>query len=542
MTEYEQALFRNKNYRKLNDIYSRKSIKLKSDFHNQELIRYIYCNHSPFPGFKKLYDEFQENEKWSEESTYPILLYNFSLLYFKIRKFELSIKLIYELWENEDKIRGNKNKRVIIMMSVLTLELSMIFYGKISLELTEKCLNILSAYEKQNVACCPEILDCISNIRARINSCRVIGDTSKTPEQKSTELEDIVQGIYQTDKLVGSITGKKIILPVYSALSLTWMVSFDLSKHGFHFCIDKTRYISILSNCSDPNNFAILNNKGIYELYNARYLSASLHFTKALHILEYKHNRSMRKKIIYNLALSHLMKKKSHKAFKYFYSLTDSFSTSPYIWLRLAECVIMYYKQRVNKLRKRLQYCDIIAELYRTENMNVYILPLTDLKLFNMYIKDTKDLNLSFGVRCAKNALNLIHKDMDAYSEIYSQTISVLAYLYLELGDGHSASELKLNEIKNDFLYKIYNAHCKVLSIKRVKLEIVFTKGEKEEEINAYTIAKAFLSYKLKGQEAFQQNLPNDAKSPSITLTNICFHIKCRRKASAIDILKKYIN
>jgi CCR4-NOT transcription complex subunit 10 len=113
------------------------------------------------------------------------------------------------------------------------------------------------------------------------------------------------------------------------------------------FIDDRKKFRDLLEAADDSSHFAIVNNKGLCELLQNRSASALLHFSQALAASHFQSVIYPLHKVVYNTALALLFQGSPKKAFLGFHSIIPLMPKSAFLWLRLAECCVSYYKQRI---------------------------------------------------------------------------------------------------------------------------------------------------------------------------------------------------
>ena len=240
------------------------------------------------------------------------------------------------------------------------------------------------------------------------------------------------------------------------------------------------RFLKIIGNTEDPDNPSLLCNRALFELFQNRSSSSLLLFQRALtkslstsfqypnkHIenskqtnppseisnsktrnakpqkdkkgninsgnVSQKENDKAEKsdivnpeflishpqqQILFGMGLAYLQQQHPRKAFPYLTACIPLMSQSPFLWLRLAECCCLYYKQRVSKLRARFQLSPIIMRKIATPSRKFIVLPLSDAKLFARYASPrVPNLNLEFGNRCASNAITICNEILAKFAQ-----------------------------------------------------------------------------------------------------------------------------
>ena len=375
--------------------------------------------------------------------------------------------------------------------------------------------------------------------RLRLEAANLISLANKKDKKAMTQYAKLLQGIDLSDNAKSNPK-----LPLAKGI--------PLSALAFYFG-DLEKSSEILETITDAASYAVYNNRGIFELLKGRYSSALLHFSKALNA---RHNNELVypfHRVAYNMGLSLLFKGKPKRAFKYLHSIIPLMKDSPFLWLRLAECIVMYYKQRIAKLRRKTQLSPVVAQKLCTARQTFYVLPATDVKVFETDTKKTPDMTLSFAANCAKNCIALCKPNQ---TDVKDRAQMVCSFICLELGDGKNANEMGKSvsqglSFEHQFLAKIYAAQgvmmngyyeeaSKVLS--RLLVESSFSQEKEQNTLNNLTLARVFMKIgeTKKAESQLSRAAEPDPRRPEVVLTNVWVDIQRKHTTQAIQEIKEY--
>lgn len=406
-----EALFYSRKYDDFLEKLSSIDINIYSVKINRLLVEYLHQRKHISKDFSDLVLKIESENKDSflNIPSYPVLLYNLSLLQFRLNNIENCKIYINKIVDNAN----NFNRRVLLYTSILILE---IFIRTGQRERIEFAVDYLKRAPDIEV----RFIGSIHSLLLRYNVFNIIHSSTMKEDNKKSELKKILE--------VNFISDIKTKIETSRVLTLSYL-AFYLG--------DEEKNRNILNSCDNGFNFAIMNNKGLYEFSKRKYSLSNLYFSNALNSLKNKETVYPRYRTIYSLALSNLLKNRPRRAFTLFMSITSILNKSPFLWLRLAESVIMFYKKRLSKLRKQ-QQSPIFSSKYVTQSRIVYILPSSNYKLFMSDTKERdKDLNLEFAVKAAQNAILLAGEN----KPIIQQALKIKSYSFVELNDGERAIE-----------------------------------------------------------------------------------------------------
>lgn len=533
--------------------------------HNLSIVRFLATGESPLHSLEEITSQITSqspNEPWPQHPSWNLIYYHIGLYHFCVGNYSQCSKILGKLWENQDRV----DRLIILCTSLLTIELYIRCADSTNLSQAESFLQLhfsnqesIQSFLSAKVSNESFVQNVTSSVLLAPLRAKV-AKASHLPIQESHPIfEEVIKSIQisQDSKNRTLFPVKKLIPIAFAAL-----------------CIDDTnRYIWILESADDQNHFSILNNRGILELISKRYSSALLHFSKALNA---RHNSAIIhpfQQIAYNIGLSLLLNNDPYRSFKYFYSIIPLMSNSPFLWLRLTECCVQFYKQRVKELRKKYQYSPVIAKRYNTATRSFYILPQTDYKIFNKYPlhgeeKFIKDLNLEFAEKCANNAI-MICNSLSSDSSTNSPSASTLenvkrnsellsSYIALELGDGKKAAEMGkiVSSVQNidgqrQFLAKIYSAqgHSAMGEaseargiLSRLMIESNKVREKESLVVHSTTFALVYMmTQDKKSQDQLKRAQESTNSLPEITLAKVAIELKNRKTQLAINALNSYV-
>jgi len=517
--------------------------------HNLAISKYILQGSSPLPVLDSIVASIKKdpssNPDWVNHPSFSLLIYHICLYYFRTNDFEKCNSILKDFWSNHSKIE----KIVLFCVSLLTIEVS----------IRDKD----SPYIEQAFAF---LANTFSNLESIVTLLVSKGFDSKLANQIANfSLNAKLR--YSIYKKSSDANELKSIISAYSQVfdpkaKKTFPVSLCLPlSYAYFYLGDIAKCQSILEMADDPMQFGVLNNRGVIEIMAKRYSSALLHFAKALNS---RYNNELvypYHSIVYNLGLSLLMKQKPRSSFKYLHSVLPLMTRSPYIWLRLAESAVMFYKQRCNKIRKQIQYSPIVHKRYVTNMRTFYLLPLTNIKVFELDKKTTPNLDLNFAEKCVRNTI-LLCGENKSFAPIRRAAELLCSYICLELGDGRKAAEMgKLVssdssiDRNTQFLAKIYSVQGNIISheideaykiLSRVLVENVNRKEKEQSLLQSLTYARILMKSPENDMKKIEQQLQkateNDPIKPEVVLTHIAFEIKRNHLNQAVHFINNYNN
>lgn len=553
-----QQLFYNKNYTKIiQDLSSNQDLSVQ-ETHNLTICKYLQNGDSPLQDLIKLADNIRQDtssNQWPANPSWPLVLYHIALYSMKFCAYTKTENILTDIWNNYDK----QDKLLMLSITVLTIELAC--RSNLTSNL-EKAMNFIKAtfptqesiqavVQTKNID--PNIIayytETILNAKFRIDVVQLLREkvSPKTREQ----YQKLMQGLDISEAAKHN--------PKLSPFK-----GIPLSCLAYHFGeFEKSN--SILETIAHPVNFAVYNNRGLFELIKGHYNSALLHFSRALNSRTNNHLTYPYHQIAYNLGISLLQKRKPRRAFKYLHSVIPLMRNSPYLWLRLSECIVMYYKQRIAKARQRTQFSPIVAQKLCTSSQTYYLLPATDSRLFELDQKKNPEMTLEFGITCARNCIQLCNANQ---SDIANRARMLCSFICLETGDGKMASEMcgpilsanttDRHQQQQQYLAKIYSLQGIMLSgdyeaasraMSRMILESSLTKEKELNTLNYLTFARVHMCGDKDGQKSTDiKNADNmlakaaeaDPRKPETVLTSILFNIMRKHMAHAAQEIKDY--
>ena len=521
------------------------------EMHNLCISQYILHGVSPLPILIKILKGIETEKNindgsWVSHPSYSLLKYHLCLFYFMSSDFSNCFLILEQLFNNFLLL----NDIIQLMICILTIEIYIRykndFYLKESLIFIEKNYNnlenltqflIKNEFDDLSIKNIRQIIE-YKDIRIKIHSLIHQNPTEEIKNELEKELSKFS---------ISPDLKTRQILSVSLSLSLS---------SGFLYLNDKLKYQNVLDSTEDPFHFAILNNRGIFELINQRYSSSLLHFSKSINS---RYNNDLVypfHQVAYNLGLSLLMKKKPLKAFQYFHSIIPLMSQSPYLWLRLSESIIMFYKQRILKLRKRNQYSSILSKKLTTNSRTFYLLPLNDNKIFEKDIKKIKDLNLEFAEKSTRNCIHLCNNNLNLLN-IKKSAELISSFIWLELNDGKKSLEMckefqkdslnkqsldlsKIYLIQSHFISGDFQEAEKILNYFSVERDLSNQKDR--QNVFSFTFFKTLIALGLnkKAEEKLLKDESNNLMGSEIILTKIEYEINRKNYKAAINLINSY--
>ena len=525
--------------------------------HNLAIVRFLKSGENPLPALTPLIDQIRSespNDPWPVHPSWNLLNYHVCLYHFYAGNIAECRKVLDSLWENSE----NMDKLLLICVSLLSVELAIRNGDETNLERAENflktnCPNVeaMNAIVKAKVSDDKWVEKLWDQIRFRETRLEV----SRAVKLESDKAKPILEGVL--DSIAISTDAKnRSLFPVTQIIPVA---------QAALYLDDQTRYVPILESSEDQSHFAVLNNRGIFEILQKRYSSALLHFSKALEARKNSAIVHPFQQVIYNIGLSLLMRNKPQKAFQFLHSIIPLMSQSPYLWLRLAECCVMFYKQRVDQLRKEKQVSPVIAQKFSTATRTFIVLPQTDYKLFEKYPLQGEgyisDLNMDFAQKCTRNAIALCGENK-ALEALKRSAEHLCAFISLELGDGRRAAEMGIrvaspSDVQRHRSATIYAAQGYLMmgntkeASKILSRALLIESADKElKEGKANLIRQLTLSRAaLAGQDLkkAQQHLDRlaeksetDLTTPDVILTRVAIELKNRNIPQALAALNSY--
>lgn len=438
MVEQVQRFYEGKYLDLINNLTKIESPTI-ADAHNLAIAEYLHNDKNPLPKLLEITDRMRtesNQQEWPMHPSWAIANYHICIYYFKIGKAKACEDLLHYMWEHSNLVEQTLG----LFLSLLTIEYSIqyTFFSDSPKALSFLSNNFPTAQSIQNYfkgkinnqQFISLLTEKVHFAKLRYDVARAIKDNN---EQSQNFLEDCVSKIAK----ISPETKTKKTISLYQIMPIS-CAALLLN--------DQTKYTTINGFATTQTHFAILNNNGISEILEKKCSSALLHLSKALNTRKGTEIYQPYHQIIYNIGLSYLLhkdKKKPKKAFRHFYSIIPVLSDFPYLWLRMAECCVDYYKARVAKLRKKTQLSEVIARRLSTPTKMYTILPTSDSKLFARFTPKGEgidaNLTLEFGEKCARRAMALCSNQQSTLS---MQAALICEYICLELGDWQRAIEL----------------------------------------------------------------------------------------------------
>ena len=397
-----------------------------SQQHNSTIIKYLKDGQNPLPSLLSLANKIREQTNtespWVIHPSWALINYHIALYYYQHCQYEEAFAVVNSIWKNAKLVDQN----TLIFVSVLTFELSIStknwenasaaleFFAELRKDKAKFSSTLKKFFEKSPHSA--EIVDMIEKIQFKVNTALNIAKGN----EKKTELESNLKKAVNIQKLT---MGQ--VLPL---LSTAWHLH-DIQKFE--------RILEIAPNQSD---LSITNNRGVLEITQGKYSSALLHFSKALGARKTSEIIQPYNKILYNIGVSLLFKNKPTKASEILHMIVPTMPKFPYLWLRLAECSVMYYKQRVANLRTQKQLSQVIYRRISTATNTYTILPPSSAKLFAKYSSEKDyegpELSLEYAQKCADNAIRFSSPNQEKI-KVSAELIST--YVSLELNEPQRA-------------------------------------------------------------------------------------------------------
>jgi len=514
--------------------------------HNLIISKYLFEGDLPNSGLEGLLNSIRKDmgsNSWSSHPSYSLILYHISLYHFRVCNYNACKEILSELWQNIESIDNCVKLCIIILSLEYSICTSESFYVEKSMEIIdhdynspEKINDITKHYGIDGISS-KSIEQCISAARIRLEVSKY---TNGDGDQTKQELDSII-----AKAEISPDSKSRQIIPVGVAIPLACAALY---------VGDFMRFQSALESSDDPFNFAILNNRGIHELNQKRYSSAILHFSRAMNTRTNSELIYPFHQIVYNFALSLHMKRKFYKAFQYFYMIIPFMSKNPFFWFRLAECIVHYYKYRVAKLRLRKQYSPIIAQRLVTTSCTIYVLPMSDRKLFESNKKNVKDLDLVFGEKCARNCISLVGENPNLMQLKRSAEL-ICSFLYLEMNNGKRAVEMAKSIITDNtvdrttqLLSKVYSAQGFLLSGEReeaskMSSRLLVERDLKREKEQQLLMTLTFILCLIENgenprvEEKLSKAKNEDGKRTEVILIQIAHELKRKHYKQVLSII-----
>ncbi|KAH0790245.1 CCR4-NOT transcription complex subunit 10 [Histomonas meleagridis] len=521
--------------------------------HNLATTKFLKSGENPLPLLESFVQQIrsESSSEWSTHPSFNLLLYHIALINFSIGNIKECVSVLDELLAHTDTID------VVIMTCIclLGIELS-IRHGED--KFLPKAESFLQANfptpESIREQIFPKISDenFLSRITEDIQFHQLRLQVSKSSKLPIEESKPIFERIVESSN-ISQDSKNRVTLPLKQVIPIA----------NAALLIGDQRYVPILESTTDQFHPALLNNRGVHELLQKRFSSAMLYFSKALNSRTTSELTHPYQQIAYNVGLSLLMKGNPKKAFRFLHATISTMPEFPYLWLRLAECCVMYYKKRVSKLRKEKQYNPVISKRMSTGTRTFIVLPQTDYRLFESYPIDIPDLNLGFAEKCTRNAIALCN-DNSKLENVKRSAELLNAFISLELGDGRRAAEMgkavytSINvDQQKQFLAKMYAAQGLAMIgdstearaiLARLPIESNIQKEKEESAIYTVTFSHVYMaSHDIKKAQEQLINFQKKAveaeefnNRPEVVLTKVALELRSNRTQQAIATLNSF--
>jgi CCR4-NOT transcription complex subunit 10 len=512
--------------------------------HNLSVVRFLARGDPVIPSLLHLIEQIRQqfpSDPWPSHSSWNLINYHLSLAYFNTGRMSDCLAIVEALWQHFESL----DKLTALFVALLTVEIA------VRVNVTSNLAPALS-FLRGNF---PKPIDVSSFLVAKIGDEKFVAKVAEDVQfaELRVRVAAAVHAPIEESKsqLSAVLSAVEISTDAKTRVSLPVSQATALARAAFQ-SEDYPHFVAILESAENQAHFAVLNNRGIFDLIQKRYASALLHFSKAL---EARSNPAILhpfQQIMYNIGLSLLFRKQPQKAFSFLHAIIPVMTRSPYLWLRLAECCVLFYKQRVEQLRKEHQVSPVVARRFVTATRTFIVLPQSDSRLFEKF-PPPGDINLEFADRAARNAIALCG---DSLEPVRKSAELLAAYVALELGDGRRAVEMGVSastwsaiDSQRLFLAKIYAAQghsiagdsaeaSKVLA--RLMMEASRDLKEKDVSVvHQLTFARVALAG-LDVRKAGQQLKNADNSRPEAVLMKVAIALKGRVPQAAIDAINAF--
>jgi len=529
MLQQQQAFYQSNFSKLITDIGNVQDPSIQ-EMHNLAICKYLQAGVSPIAELEKLIVMIKNDSQSSNSSSmssYFLISYHLALAYTDFCQFAECEKLLNELWMNIEKA----DKLVFFFISLLTVELFIRNGQSPLLEQAVQYLNsnfpnsdsVHSLLSSKNIdsGYLLRVLEYYSNYQFRIEVQKAQFSNNEN------ECKHIVQKYFPL-----ALDKSSPKLRIFKSMQLSSLAiklkDYELLK-------------SIIECSDDQNHCSLLNNVGLMELVSGRYTMALLYFSRALNSQYFHQYVYPYHQIVYHIGLSSLMKGKAKSAFHHLSSIIPLMERSPFLWLRLSECFVKYFQNRIRKLREKSQYSPIIRDKFSTDNRTYYVIPLSDYQVFCLDNEKDPLITMSYAERCAKNCIALCsetQKDIKRKAEL------LCAYIYIIQNDGYKANEAckslmsdNFADKQQQFLSRIYASQSsfmigdyeetKIL-LARMMIENTHLKDKCMASTHNLTSARYFMEigdYR-KAEQHLSKVLDNDPHHPQAVLTRIALEIQ----------------
>lgn len=523
-----QELFNRRNYKRLIDDLRSIQNKSSQEVHNLVISEYLYEGKSPLTELENLIKQIkpESNDSWQQVLSYPLVLYHYALYLFKVLRYEDCKIQLDILWENKD----NLDNLLLLCISFLSIEYALITDDNDYLQSTRKFLterfenfDLDALFKERNVSDATQVKlrNCLEYYELKIDICSMV------------KKKDCDCSKYLAESKLTDLSVPEILLYSYLAYYKNNKVAYKLILNDIKF--------------NNSDSFEIINNRGIFEFFQHKYSSALLLFSRAVNS---RHNHEMIypfHKIIYNTAVSHLLNQYSPKpkdAFKLFYSILPLMSKSPFIWLRLAECIIAYYKHKIDKVRRKTQLSSILHDAFRTETQSYYILPASDIVLCFHGKNSVKEMTLQFAGYCASQCVDLCGNNKE-HAAVRCKAELISAYIAMNMNCMNKAEHhiktidnykgrLESSNGSTFTLASLYSSQI----ITSFLQNIITAKLKNSPQAKLYF---ALIAFNLDCFSHAEELLPqNETDSKEFHLLKIALELHKNNKAEAVNIIKSH--
>ncbi|EAY19404.1 hypothetical protein TVAG_101220 [Trichomonas vaginalis G3] len=545
----DREVFYQEKYKQLIEKYEKIPNQSISVQHNLAILHYLVDGTNPFPTFmditKKIQVECDSNNLWLIHPSWALVNYHIALFYYQRCQYENCSYILSSIWLHADFV----DDLTMLFVSLLSIDLVRTvndwkFFDKARAFLAEKvikgepvpALKQLLVKHFGDTPRCHIVEDQIKNVSMQVKIAKYI---TSSDEQSKNDVQ----------KLLLQYTNQKS-LSIHQAFPLLSAAVYVNNNAAYGKVLD------LIQNQFQTDT-SIINNRGVYDILKEKYSSALLYFSNALNTRSNDEVTNPYHQVLYNIGLSLLFKQKPRKAFEVFHSLIPVIPKFPYLWLRLAECCVMYYKKHVSKLRAKTQISPVIARRFSTPTRSFTILPASNAKIYNRF-RDTKngifeDLNLEFAQRCALNAVHL----SDKKSQLLISALLICTFVSLEMSEWEQAANYVKEIISNTdadsaikFTARVYGAqalcmlHDKEKAIEYLRTQILEVAiGQSKKSIMFYlTYAQLYiLNQDYESARAYLSKVTEQGQNvPEYVITSVQYSLKKGDTNDGLRVLSEF--
>jgi len=316
---------------------------------------------------------------------------------------------------------------------------------------------------------------------------------------------------------------------------------------------ENERFKTVLDMVSDHTSTFYMNNNGVFNFIKQKYCSALFEFSKITESKDVFCVFHPYQQTLYNIGISLLFKKRPKKAFIVLSKLSSVMPKHAYIWLRMAECCVMFYNQKVTKLRKQYP-----LKFYSTATRSIAVLPISDYKNFCQHYGKKQlnlpSLSLEYAEVCVRKA---IENATEKQNNVKTSATYIGSYICLELGKWDAASVYAKNvwsEKSNDrnwrFATRLYSAQASMMMRQSPSenLNSLLFESQNQSKNNlsmmyTSTVARSYIyesSYEKINSPTFLNLLKKDPKCLETYLTRAVCILKSQGPHEAFASLKEY--